>query len=167
MMTILQSDVRRQKVLEDWGERRPFSMFPFNVKQLVVLTDLTKETERAVDYAVSLAQYFKARLTLLYVSAPPTVRESYFCVPFIDVERELLHLEKAIRLKHITSTVCLRRGRYGEEAFKVAEERSADLLVISKNNLNWFSYFIKEDYNGKFILDAPCPVAVISDHKCT
>src|SRR6516165_5752551 len=104
MMTILQSDVRRQKVLEDWGERRPFSMFPFNVKQLVVLTDLTKETERAVDYAVSLAQYFKARLTLLYVSAPPTVRESYFCVPFIDVERELLHLEKAIRLKHITST---------------------------------------------------------------
>jgi hypothetical protein len=88
MTTTLQSDVSRQKVLEDCSERRSFSMFPFNVKQLV-------------------------------------------------------------------------------EAFKVAEERSADLLIISENNLNWFSYFMKEDYNGKFILDAPCPVAVISDRQTT
>jgi hypothetical protein len=35
------------------------------------------------------------------------------------------------------------------------------------SNLNWFSYFIKEDRNGKFIPDAPCPVAVISDRQTT
>jgi nucleotide-binding universal stress UspA family protein len=167
MTTTLQSDVSRQKVLEDWRGRRSFSMFPFNVKQLVVLTDLTKKSEHAVDYAVSLAQYFQAGLTLLHVCAPLTVRESYFDVPSIDVERDLLRLATAIGLKHTPCRACLRCGRYREEAFKIAEERSADLLVVSENNLSWFRSFIQEDYNGKFILDAPCPVVVISHRETT
>jgi hypothetical protein len=40
MMTTIQSDVNRQKVFEDWKGRRSFSMFPFNVKQLVELVSL-------------------------------------------------------------------------------------------------------------------------------
>jgi nucleotide-binding universal stress UspA family protein len=167
MTTTLQSDVSRQKVLEDWSGRRSFSMFPFDLKQLVVLTDLTKESKHAVDYAVSLAEHFQAGLTLLHVCAPLTVRESYFDLPSIDVERDLLRLERAIGLKHTPCRACLRQGRFGEEAFKVAEERSADLLVVSENNLSWFRSFIQEDYNGKFILDAPCPVAVISHRETT
>jgi len=155
--------ISRQNVFQDRAGRRSFSTFPFNVKQLVVLADLTKESEHAVDYAVSLAQYFKAGLTLLYVSAPLTVRESHFGVLSTEVERDLLHLETAIRLKHTPCNACLRCGRYGEEAFRIAKERSADLLVIFEDNLSWFLYRIQEDFNGNFILDAPCPVAVISD----
>jgi len=136
---------------------RSFSLLPFNVKQLVVLTDLMKESGHAVDYVVSLAQYFRAGLT------PLTVRESHFGVSSTDVERALLHLETAIRLKHTPCSACLRCGRYGEEAFRIAKERSADLLVIFEDNLSWFLYRIQEDFNGNFILDAPCPVAVISD----
>src|SRR5262245_54110209 len=85
MTTTLRSDVSRQKVLDDWSGRRSFSMFPFNVKHLVVLTDLSKESDHAVDYAVSLAQYFQARLTLLCVSAPLTVRDSYYGLSSINV----------------------------------------------------------------------------------
>jgi hypothetical protein len=40
MTTAIQSDVSKQKVLEDWIGRRSFSMFPFNVKQLVELVSL-------------------------------------------------------------------------------------------------------------------------------
>jgi nucleotide-binding universal stress UspA family protein len=166
MMTAIQSDVSKQKVLEDWIGRRSFSMFHFSVKQLVVLTDLTKQSEHAVDYAVSLAQHFQAGLALLYVCAPLTVKESYFDIPSIDVERDLLRLETAIGLKHTPCRACL-RCRYCEEAFKIAEERSADLIVVSEYNLSWFRSFIQEDYNGKFILDAPCPVAVISHRGTT
>jgi nucleotide-binding universal stress UspA family protein len=166
MMTAIQSDVSKQKVLEHWIGRRSFSMFHFSVKQLVVLTDLTKQSEHAVDYAVSLAQHFQAGLTLLYVCAPLTVKESYFDIPSIDVERDLLRLETAIGLKHTPCRACL-QCRYGEEAFKIAEERSADLIVVSEYNLSWFRSFIQEDYNGKFILDAPCPIAVISHRGTT
>jgi nucleotide-binding universal stress UspA family protein len=163
MMPKPQSDLGTQGLLWDWSGRRSFEKYWLNVKQLVLLTDLTKESEHAVDYALSLAQYFQAKLTLLYIFAPLTVREAYFCVPSINAERGLLRLEAATRLKHTQCDACFRCGRYAEEAFKVAEERSADLIVVAESNLSWFRYFLHSDYRGKYVLDAPCPLVVVTD----
>lgn len=161
MTTTVQSDLRRHYLLQDWMGRRSFEKFRFAVKQLVTLTDLTKESANAVKYALSVAQHFRARLTLLYISTP--FRASDSCVTIINAERNLLRLEAATRAKYKQCDACLRCGPYAEVAFKVAEERSADLLVVPESNLSWFRYFIHDDYDGSFVLNAPCPVMVVAD----
>lgn len=51
-----------------------------NLKHLLVPTDFSKDADRAIDYAVGLAQELKASLTLMtatYIGDTPEVNLSY------------------------------------------------------------------------------------------
>jgi nucleotide-binding universal stress UspA family protein len=181
-MTItLQNEAGRQKIFRDAAGRRSFATFALTVKRVVLLTDLTHQSDTAVDYTVNLAVYFDARVTLLHVCPPSTSTEFF---PGILTHTELfpgvltiggndergsiadlklLRLQVEIRRRGARCDACLRCGRYAEEAFRVAANRAADLLVISEHHLSWFRSFTEEDHEGTFLIGAPCPVVVIAD----
>ena len=155
-MTTLQSEIGRQKIFQDVGGRRSYATFALTVKRVVVLTDLTPESDAAVDYTVNLAQYFDARVTLLHVCQPLTYAEFF---PGVD----LLRLQAEIRRRGVRCDACLRCGPYAEQALAVAADRAADLLVVSERHLSWFRSFTEEDHEGTFLIGAPCPLVVIAD----
>lgn len=170
-MLTLQSEIGRQKVFKDAGGRQSFTTFALTVKRAVVVTDLTPQSAAAVDYAVNLVLYFDARLTLLHVCPPLTYTEvspGILTIAGNGVQRpnadlELLRLRAEIRRRGPRCDACLRCGLYAKEAFRVAADRAADLLVISEHHLSWFRSFTEEDRGGTFVIGAPCPLVVIAD----
>lgn len=181
MTTSLQSEMARQRIFRDASGRRSFATLPLTVKRVVVLTDLTPESDAAVDYTVNLAEYFDARVTLLHVCPAQTSTEFFSGMltntelfPGIltiggsgnrrpNADLDLLRLQTEIRRRGPRCDACLRCGRYAEQAFAVAADRAADLLVVSEHCLSWFASFAKEDREGTFLTDAPCPLVVVGD----
>ena len=180
-MATLLEETARQRIFLDAAGRRSFATFPFTVKRVVLLTDLTHESDSAVNYAASLARYFEARVTLLHVCSPSRnaefshgMRTHTELFPGLlsiggnnewrsTADLDLLRLHAEIQHRGVRCDACLRCGRYAQEAFKVAANRSADLLVISEHHLSWFRSFTEEDHEGTFLIDAPCPVVVVAD----
>jgi len=180
-MISLQGELARQKIFRDASGRRSFATFPLKVKRVAVLTDLTDESQAAVDYTVSLAEYFDARVTLLHVCPPGNSAEFFSGIlthtelfPGIltiggsgnhrpNADLDLLRLQAEIRRRGPSCEACLRCGRYAEQAFAVAADRSADLLVVSEQHLNWFASFTEEDHEGMLLRGAPCRLVAVAD----
>jgi nucleotide-binding universal stress UspA family protein len=181
MATTLKNRVGRQRIFQDAARRQSFATFALRVKRVVLLTDLTHESDAALDYAANLARYFEARVTLLHVCPPPAATEFFPGIrtntelfPGIltiggnnergsTADLDLLRLQAEVRRRGARSDACLRCGPYANEAFRVAANRAADLLVISEHHVRWFRSFIEEDHEGPSLIGAPCPVVVIAD----
>jgi nucleotide-binding universal stress UspA family protein len=181
MITTLPSRAGRQKIFLDAAGRRSFATFALRVKRVLLLTDLTHQSDAALDYAANLARYFDARVTLLHVCPPPastdffpgirTHTELFPGVPAIGENNEygstadldLLRLQAEIRRSGARCDACLRCGPHAKEAFQVAANRAADLLVISEHHLNWFRSLTEEAPTGTYLVGAPCPVVVVAD----
>ena len=184
-MTSLQTELARRKIFRDASGRRSFATLPLTVRRAVVLTDLTNKSQAAVDYTVNLAEYFDARVTLLHVCPPETSTEFFSGItantelfPGIltiggngnrrsNADLDLLRLQAEVRRRAPRCEACLRCGRYAEQAFAVAADRAADLLVVSEHHLSWFRGFVEETREGTFLTGAPCPLVAVADQPTT
>jgi nucleotide-binding universal stress UspA family protein len=181
MITTLPSRAGRQRIFLDAAGRRSFATFALRVKRLLFLTDLTHQSDVALDYTANLARYFDALVTLLHVCPPPTptdffsgIRTHNELFPGIlniggnnergsTADLDLLRMQAEMRRSGARCDACLRCGPPAKEAFKVAANRAADLLVISEHHLAWFRSLTAEDPTGTFLVGAPCPVVVVAD----
>src|SRR5688572_14111387 len=73
--------------------------FPRRIRTILVPIDFSKPSEKALDYAVSLAKQFGAKITLLSVIEPfPTPDFAYY--PLV-MENDKIVAETKKRLEHI------------------------------------------------------------------
>ena len=144
---------------------------PVNVERILVPTDLSAESEKAIEYGIVLAERFGAHLTLLYV-----YKESY-AVEYMrgpqacdEVLKERMYFKSA--LKSIAEEVkkhyadCdfeFRDGVPCEEIVNTAKERGVDLIVISTHHYNWLTRLAYGCDAEQILRYAPCPVLLL--HK--
>jgi nucleotide-binding universal stress UspA family protein len=90
----------------------------FEIRRILVPTDLSKESKLALPYAISLARIFGAKLTLLHVYQEPNsvdyLRGPHACGAIIrhrrEVEDELAALAAQVRENQVACNADFRCG---------------------------------------------------------
>jgi nucleotide-binding universal stress UspA family protein len=140
------------------------------MKSILVPTDFSPASEKALAYAVPLARACGARLTLLHVVEPVATPDFVSAFPLAmdndKVKRECRsHLESIVRaLKlepRIVEKLVVRNGRAFHEIASAAKTLKADLIVISTHGRTGFKHALLGSTTERVVQHAPCPVLVV------
>jgi nucleotide-binding universal stress UspA family protein len=137
------------------------------IKEILVPTDLTKESRTALRYAISLAQEFAAHLTLLHVYQEPYsleyLRGPQACSAVTrhrrGVETALAGLALEVRSKGVRCSTDLRYGALCEEIADAAKKR--DLIVISTHQYGWLGRLAYGCDAEGILHHTLCPILIV------
>jgi nucleotide-binding universal stress UspA family protein len=142
----------------------------FKFDNILVATDFSPNSQRAVEYAVQLAKRLSARLTVLHVVPEPSPLD----YPMEGVPPEEVAAWQQEAAKRLDQQVAEAKREYvkvdcvqqtalspRDEIVKVATELPADLLVLSTHGLTGWKHFLIGSYAEKILEHAPCPTAIV------
>lgn len=145
------------------GLKRPFG-------EVLVPTDFSSRSDRAVNYAVELARRLESHLTLLHVvPAPYAIDYTLGGIPDGKWE-EVRHradqkLEAALqraRIRYESVDTLVRVGSdLHEEMIGAAREVNADLVVLSTHGYKGWKLLLFGSDAEELLIKIPCPVMVI------
>ena len=147
-----------------------FTQKPFGISSILVPVDFSKESEKALAYAIPLARQFGARLTLLHAIEPiarpdfdgafPLVLQNEkarkFCEGVLKQIVEKLEIEPALLEKTL-----VRYGRPFHEISEAARTLKADLIVIATHGYTGLKHTFLGSTAERVVRHAPCPVLVV------
>jgi nucleotide-binding universal stress UspA family protein len=130
------------------------------VHKILFATDFSEHAERALDYALSLAQEYGAALTLLHVleDIPPSWDLSAVSA---DVVQRLEKPIPAEARNWCTIKSRLRVGKPYQEIVRYALETEADLAVLGVRGRNLLDVALFGSTTHRVIQQAPCPVLAV------
>jgi nucleotide-binding universal stress UspA family protein len=133
---------------------------PVQLKNILFCTDFSEHSDRALQYALSLAMEYNAELTLFHVLEviPPTHD--------FKTENELIckRLEQAIpeeAKNWCKVTPVVRAGQPYTEIIKLATEDSADLVILGVRGRNALDLALFGSTTHRVIQLGPCPVLAV------
>ncbi|HET6463135.1 MAG TPA: universal stress protein [Candidatus Krumholzibacteria bacterium] len=144
-------------------------MLNFNV--IVVTTDLSDYSLRALPYAVGLAERFDARLKILCINEP-AVPISDMTWAGVDVHatddallKEARHtLERIMREqvpRGVEAEATVVTGNAVDGIIRFASEQNADLLVMCTHGRTGLSHVLMGSTAEAVVRQAPCPVLTL------
>lgn len=145
------------------GLKRPF-------REIMVPTDFSSRSDRAINYAVEIARRLGSHLTLLHVvPAPSALDYSLGAIAYGEWEgvrqradRELDAVLKRSRIKYEAVDTLVRVGSdLHEEIVGAAREVCADLVVLSTHGYKGWKLLLFGSDADELLLKIPCPVMVI------
>jgi nucleotide-binding universal stress UspA family protein len=143
-------------------------------RHLIVVTDLSLNSERVVDFAVQLAKRFQAKLTLLHVIVEPSALEySMEDVPMKEIhgweeeadERLVKQLWRVQREYQNVRSVQFYAPHPDAQIARVDTGLKADLLVISRNRYWRWKHLLFASGAATILRNTSCPVLVVPS-KC-
>jgi universal stress protein A len=139
------------------------------LERILVPMDFSSASERALDYAVTLASKFEARITLIHVveiiSGPADPTFGY--VPVDDgprVAASAKRLEKTgaeMIPPALLETTLVRHGHPYHQITTAAEELGTDLIVISTHGYTGLTHVLLGSTAERIVRHAPCPVLTV------
>lgn len=143
------------------------------VGHILAPTDLSRESRKAVNYAMRLAQRFYAKLTLLHLYEMPGTFECAFGVPEPEhlqqnkyrAELRLLALYDVIRAQHQNTEPLFRCGEPRADIPAIAKILGVDLIVMSTHDSGWLRHVVEGSDAEKIIHQAPCPVLIVRENE--
>ena len=141
------------------------------IKTILFPTDFSNGARAALDYALSLARDYKARLILLYVIQDVSIAEWYIpsTLSVADLiedmqksawkEMDKWAEEAAAKVKDVEKVVV--RGVPFVEVIKVAKDRSVDMIVIGTHGRTGIDHMLFGSTAEKVVRKAPCPVLTV------
>jgi nucleotide-binding universal stress UspA family protein len=141
------------------------------IRKILVPTDLRKESQAALQYAISLARLFGAQLTLLHVYQEPYsvdyLRGPNACGVIIrhrrGVENALEALAAEVRENQVACNADFRYGFLCGEIAKAAQ--NCDLIVISTHQHGWLDRLAYGSDAESILHHTNCPVLIIPQDK--
>jgi nucleotide-binding universal stress UspA family protein len=133
---------------------------PVRLSKILLCSDFSECSERALQYAISLATEYKSELTVLHVlehSPSPEQRE-------VEDARVIHLLEGQVPAK--ARSCCeiktiVRTGKAYEEIIKLAEQEQSDLIVVGVRGRNVLDLALFGSTTHRVLQLGPCPVLAI------
>lgn len=139
--------------------------------RILVPTDFSEHSKKALRYAVALAQVHRSQIQLLHVLELPLYPVSFGVGPVTipPISEELRqaasnHLElmrKAEIPDDVKSQAVIREGRPFFEVCVAAREDAADLIVIATHGYSGVKHVLLGSTAEKVVRKAPCPVLTV------
>lgn len=134
------------------------------IKRILVPVDLSEPSIQALDYAVDLAAFFKARLMILFVA------EALYYAGDLGLiveeqqrlgREQLARLEKRVQQRGRTCETILLRGIPYQVIVDEAGHRAADLIVMGTHGRTGLSHLVMGSVADRVVRTAPCPVLTV------
>jgi nucleotide-binding universal stress UspA family protein len=138
--------------------------------EIVVPTDFSSRSDRAINYAVEIARRLRSHLTLLHiVPAPYAIDYTLGGIPNGEWEevrhradQELEAVLQKCRIKYEAVDTLVRVGSdLHEEIVGAAREVCADLVVLSTHGYKGWKFLLFGSDADELLLKIPCPVMVV------
>ena len=138
------------------------------VRKILVPTDFTSHSEKAVDYAAGLARSFGASLLLLHVIEPFTytvsdtvqVTDHYAALRTI-AEPMMKNLEDGLGKKGLRATGLIVKGTPYLEIVKKARQEGADMIILSTHGHSGLRHLLIGSVAERVVRLAHCPVLTV------
>jgi len=147
-------------------------MLPF--KRILVPTDFSEPSQEALKAAVELAQHFSAQLLLVHVVPPVPVPYQPLVspAPSFDITSYLQELVEASKVamqtyaeknvpQGMAATTSVAAGDPAYEILRLAEELTADVIVIATHGHGGWQRFLFGSVAEKVVRLAARPVIVV------
>lgn len=142
-------------------------------KSILVPTDFSAASFKALDYAYTLSDLFGARLTLAHIVVPVAAPDLVYG-PVAWDETEAMKAAK-VRLKEIHEEkgssasprprILVRRGHPYTEIDQIAKDIRSDLIVVSTHGRSGLRHLLLGSIAERVIRHAPCPVLVVRENE--
>jgi nucleotide-binding universal stress UspA family protein len=139
------------------------------LKSILVPTDFSTPSRKALEYAIPFAEQFGARITLLFVAESP-IRPSDlgFLPPFMENDAVLASSREALAelarqtvKPELLEKVLVRAGAAYVEITEAARSLKADLIVIATHGYTGMKHALVGSTTERVVRHAPCPVLVV------
>jgi nucleotide-binding universal stress UspA family protein len=143
-------------------------------KKILVPVDFSSLSKKAFQYALRLAQQFKAEVALIHVleaTVPPTFEGWPIAAPYSEegspgAEKNLKTLINAARTAGVPKIRSLcRRGLASHEIVEAAKDLDVDLIVIATHGYTGWKHFCIGSTAERVVRAAPCPVLVVREKE--
>jgi len=141
------------------------------IETILMPTDFSASSQRALEYAVALARQSNAALHLVHVVAHPleiaTSPEGYY-VEYAglrrqlhdEAERQLVALAKSITGVNVTTGVL--DGSPARAIVAEATDKKCQLIVMGTQGRGFFSHLVLGSVAERVVRTASCPVLTVS-----
>ena len=135
-----------------------------DIHHILVPTDFSEPSQRAMTYAFELAQKVGAKLSLLHVIEVPVYAIEVY-LPLQDLEqdarRELARLLPEAEAAHVDVTRLVAMGGPYEKILETATAEQVDLIVMATHGRTGLSHLVLGSVAERVVRLAPCPVLTI------
>ncbi len=144
---------------------------PCRFKRILVPTDFSAASDKAIRYAASFAGLCGARLTLLPVAEPPNHPAwgyAYVSVRDEKLKEKAHEILKALSAELLSATqtaVTVATGDAVSKIVEAAEEQKTDLIVMSTRGHRGLTRLLLGSVAEKVVRLAPCPVLTIPEQQ--
>ena len=130
------------------------------LKQILLCTDFSENSDRALDYAISVAEEYDAELTVMHVieEVPSQAEEEAVLVTAQQRLERLIPTEKRTTLK--TKTL-VRLGKPYQRIVEYAREAESDLVAMGVRGAGALDRAIFGSTTYRVIQLGPCPVLAV------
>ncbi len=145
-----------------------------NIQQILVPTDFSDYSKKALKYAVSVAEQLGAKITLLHVvesmenSYPyagyPFVVEPDEIMPAAEAAANQLCKEEKINPELIRETL-VKEGISYQEIVETAKALKTDLIIIATQGRTGLAHVLLGSTTERVVRHAPCPVLVVREKE--
>lgn len=142
------------------------------IHSILVPTDFSEASERAVDYAADLAKKFGAKVTMIYVDDLNYSEIGMFGIVDADRLRQETKARASDKLERLMGEfipegsrgdTVVAEGKPGVEIVEYAAKSDADLLVVSTHGHTGLSHMLLGSTAEYVVRRAPCPVLSVHD----
>jgi nucleotide-binding universal stress UspA family protein len=142
------------------------------IKNVLLPTDFSEYSRYAMDYAVSFAAQYQAKLYVLHVLVSPHVLVGYEAAPFVSYERLFADMKNSAEQamssfipedvkKEVQVETVIGQGTAFVEILKFAREKEVDLIVIATHGRTGLKHVLFGSVAEKVVRKSPCPVLSI------
>jgi nucleotide-binding universal stress UspA family protein len=137
------------------------------IKHILVPTDFSEPSERAMKLAIEIAQTFDARITLLHVWSIPNVGYAEaLSWPIDAMEREarkaLENARVSVVKQHVATDALLREGKTFFLIIDAVKELDVDLIVIGTHGRRGLPRLVLGSVAEKVVRASPVPVLTVA-----
>ncbi|MDE0204763.1 MAG: universal stress protein [Candidatus Tectomicrobia bacterium] len=135
-----------------------------DLKNLLVPTDFSEDADRAVDYAVGLAQELKASLTLMtatYIGDTPEVSQSYIEKVRAEAQHRIEAVRQRVEDTGVAVKVVMVSGPPAQRITETAQKEAADLIVMGTHGRTGLRHMLIGSVAERVVRHATCPVLVV------
>jgi nucleotide-binding universal stress UspA family protein len=142
------------------------------MKKIIVPTDFSKCSGKALDYAVNMAKILDARIVLLHAFQntfiPPEVPYEYTAEKILEEERNIVDKLKSlavkITLKHnVRCSFLFRQGSAVDIILDTTEIEKADWIIMGTKGASGIKEIIIGSITEKIIENTICPVIAVPE----
>jgi len=145
----------------------------FRLKRILVPTDFSTASIKALRYAAPFAEKFGATICLVHVAEPAPFVNDLANVPLIrsdaaeaqDARARLISLARQEIEELIPVNPQVRFGQPSHEIVDLAKSLKTDLIIMATHGRTGLKHVLLGSTAERVVRYAPCPVLVVREHQ--